>query len=677
MNIHVPPFTPEPESSVRPDRDFRVREIGALIQRRAGQITLTTLVVVLLAALYVLQVRTQYTASSEVMLDPRKSSVENSASVLSSLPADQPTILNQIEILNSYRFSANVVDRFHLEQDPEFASQGIIGMLFPSHHTAREIAIAKLRERIKVSQAGFSSTIRISVKSTNRQKATELASAMAAMYVQEQLDIKAQASHQASGWLTQRVTELAQKVKDAEAAVQKYKAEHRISTTVDGTSVTEQQLTELNGQLTVAQTEYDDKVSKATHTDQLLKAGQIASAPQVVASPLITALRTQQSELNREIANLTARYGPNHPKMKELAAQRTDLEAKISQEALRIADSIRNDAETSRTHVSSLQKNLHQVEELNARKNEDAVGLIALQSAASSTRAMYQAFLSQYSQIENQQGILRPDAYVISNAEVEETFPPKTKMLAILSAIPSGFLLGLALAFLSDRGPVGGAPIKMARAPSQQASLMLPAVGPGQRAADLVVTNPQSPFAVALSGLLSSVLGHVVPPSVVVITSAVPGAGKTTLTLALARAAACAGIKTIAIDANRPSCHLGMLLGKMPTNVYWPYALATQISVESFINMDPLSPALVMASDPALPGYENLLTPTVLTQLVAGLKTSFDLVLIVAPPHPDTLAPAIMNLADMMVVAADSKNPRNDFRLKFRRPNLTVLTNAR
>ncbi|GAA0551270.1 uncharacterized protein involved in exopolysaccharide biosynthesis [Rhizomicrobium palustre] len=650
MNARLVLPVPPPEAATRA---FRVAEIWQVAERHFQLILLTTLAVVALATVYVLQVRPQYAATSEVMLDPRKSAVENSAAVLSSLSVDQPTILNQIEVLTSHRLAGKVVDQFHLERDPEFAAPGLAAKLFSPAIEPRETAIDKLRKNLKVAQAGFSSTIRITVTSSDRAKATQLASGIAALYVQEQLETKADAARNANIWLTQRVSELAAKVKEAEAAVQKYKAEHNISFTAGGTSVQEQQLAELNAQLTVARTDYDDKAAKAARTAALLRSGGLASAPQVLSSPVIASLRAQQAELAREIANLAAKYGPNHPKMKELAAQRADLDGKIAQETARIADGVRNEADTAGSHVGSLQKSLRQLEDANAKKNQDSVELTALQSAAASARAMYQAFLTQYSQTENQQGILRPDVFVISASDVEEAFGPQTKLLAILSAIPAGLLLGLALAFMRDRRepelPVQPAPAPSMRRAEAPAAI-LPEMGP--RAADLVLAHPASPYAVAVANLLAGIIKKATPPLVIAVTAAAPGSGKTTLALSLARAAAQSGIATIAIDANRSAYHLGLMAGQVASAGHSGYG------IEGFINPDRLSPALIMAPNGQISSYERILAQPLLTGMLDSLKTSLELMIIAAPPLNDPSTASILALSDLAIVAIDGRAPR-------------------
>jgi Mrp family chromosome partitioning ATPase len=370
------------------------------------------------------------------------------------------------------------------------------------------------------------------------------------------------------------------------------------------------------------------------------------------------------------MADLATRYGPNHPKMKELAAQRADIETKIQEEASRIAVSVRNEAETSRAHVASIEGTIRQIEGQNARKNQETVELTALQSAAASSRSLYQAFLMQYSQTENQQGILRPDAFVISASDVNEAFGPQTKLLAVLGAIPAGLLLGLALALMAERGaPASGRSSQpfstdAGNAFAPQPAAVLPEAGAG--AADLVVTNPQSPFAAATARLLSGILPRLVPPATIVVTAAASGSGRTTLALALARTAARSGIKTIVIDANRPSCHLARIIA---ADTRWP--LAGFGGIEDLINRDPLSTALVMASHQN--GDTPAAAPQVLNRLVANLKTSMELVVIAAPSLSDPMAQGVLALADAVLVAADARKTMPP----ITSPALTVMTHAR
>ena len=93
-----------------------------------------------------------------------------------------------------------------------------------------------------------------------------------------------------------------------------------------------------------------------------------------------------------------------------------------------MVDSAKNNVEVSQSHKSSLEQSLHQLELQGAGQNQAEVQLTALQSAATSTRAMYEAFLGRLNQTQGQEGIQTPDARVISNAETPSSpsYPNKS-----------------------------------------------------------------------------------------------------------------------------------------------------------------------------------------------------------------------------------------------------------
>ena len=641
----------------------------SVLRSHVQLIALTTLIVVLLTAAYVLSVRSQYAATAEVMLDTRKSSVEDTASVLSNLPADQTTILNQIEILTSYRLAARVVDAFQLDRDPEFSSDGMASRLFSSAADPRETAIRNLRARLRVVQAGFSSSIRITLASYDKSKAERIVAGIASMYVQAQLDMKAAASRQASRWLTQRIAELSRKANDAEGAVEKFKSDHNITTTANGNTVIQQQIADLNSQLTLARTDYDDKESKAERVDELIKEGKAGSAPQIISLPLIATLRAQESDLNREIAQLSTQLGPKHPKMIELSGQLASLEGKIAQEIRRVAESVRNDADTARSHVDFLQQRLHEIETLNAREDRQGADLASLQSAAASARSMYQTFLSQYGQTENQEGILRADATVISTSEVTETFGPQIKLLIVLSAIPTGFLLGVLLAFLKNGIDAASEGHAGAKARTGRVAV-LPETKAGDMAADLVATAPQSPFAAAISQILESLLTEIPQPGAIVVTSSPLRGGNAMLALALARAAAHAGLRTIAIDADYPHRLESLINSSRVPNSGVP---AVGSAIDDFVKADPLSPALVMTADRRMTGREGIPDPSVLARLIVNLKKNADLLIITSPALGNR---SITGLGDMVLVATDGASPAQPALSRSGKPVLTVITQA-
>ena len=398
----------------------------------------TALTVIVLVGVIVFMMTPLYSASAVVMLDERKNNVEDASAVLSGLAGSSATVQNQVQILTSLELAGRVVDKLKLKQDPEFnPSLSTFGAVLkyanPLHWFSespktradvegsdpeRAAIVHRVLTRLSVTPVGLSTAMNITFESEDADKAARIANAFANAYVEDQLEAKFEATQKATTWLSGRIGELSHQAEAADSAVQQYKAEHNITTTANGLSVVDQQIAEINSQLTLARTDLAEKQSSYGRLAALARAGRAADSAQVMASPVIAALRAQESVLNGQMADLSSKYGPRHPKILDLQAQKTTLDSKIAEEVQRVVDSAKNDVEVSQSHESSLEQSLHQLESQGAGQNQAEVQLTALQSAATSTRAMYEAFLGRLNQTQGQEGIETPDARIISNAEV-------------------------------------------------------------------------------------------------------------------------------------------------------------------------------------------------------------------------------------------------------------------
>lgn len=647
-----------------------------VIQVRKKIILGTAVIIVALAIVIVMQLTPLYSSSAVVILDQRKNSVEDTSAVLSGLPSDPSTVQNQVQILTSQELVGRVVDKLKLTEDPEFnPKQGwiskTIGLInpanwFPSSKTQNDVlndnpersaAIKTILGHLAVTPIGLSTAIKISVQSESAVKSARITNAIANAYVEDQLEAKFEATRKATTWLSGRISDLSKEAQAAEAAVQQFKADNNITTTANGVTVIEQQIANLNNQLVSARTELAEKQANYGRLAALAHTGQAANAPQVVASPLISTLRGQDSDLTRQIADMSSKYGPRHPKMLDMQAQKANLDAKINEEIQRIVLSVKSDVEASEARVSSLQSSLKELESQGAGQNQTSVKLTALVSAATSARAMYEAFLGRLNQAQNQEGIQTPDARIITNAEVPSSPSFPNKMLVIFLAIPSGVLFGLIFAFIIERLDSGF------RTSSQvEGMLGLPVLSTTPELVDVdkkavnaaksIIDKPMSSFAEAVRGLhLGLSLSNVDhPPKVIIVTSSVPGEGKSTISLSLARIAARSGLKTIILDADlrRPNVHKLMDGGNFQKGIL--EALVEKEPIEQYISKDPYSncavlPCLLPSATPS-----EILSSNAIAEIITELKQLYDLVIIdTAPVLPVNDTRILCRLADAVL----------------------------
>src|SRR5690606_15160052 len=116
-------------------------------------------------------------------------------------------------------------------------------------------------------------------------------------YVLDQLEAKFNATRQANEWLSQRLEGLRQQVSDSERAVELYRTQNGLQSS-RGSTITEQQLSELNAQLILARADRAEKQAKYSRARQILgSGGSIESVVDVLQSKTISDLRQQQAEL--------------------------------------------------------------------------------------------------------------------------------------------------------------------------------------------------------------------------------------------------------------------------------------------------------------------------------------------------------------------------------------------
>jgi len=674
-------------------------DILAGLRARLGLIASVTAVVVAIAVVVVTLLPTRYTSSAVVMLDTRKNTVADLSSVLSALPTDPASIQNQIQVLESRDLAAEVIAKLHLYDDPEFnpsLQQSVGGALFsalnPRNWFADRDSAAAIDPAVQkdaiidnflghmwTESLGLSTTITVSFSSRDAKKAALIADTVAQTYVDDLVEAKLRASDATSAWLTQRIRDLGGQVQAQEAAALTYRAQHNLDSSAGGTSLIEAQLGGINGQIVQARADLSAKQAIYGQVQSLLKAGNPADISQIVASPLIIQLRTQQADLLKQQAALAIPYGPKHPKRLAVESQLRDLQQKIDEEAARIASSLASDVAVARAQLGSLQGSFSSTQHQASGQDMTAVKLRALEADADSSRKLYDAFLSRLTSIQDQEGLQYPDAHVISRAPVPAAPSSPQRMLIVMASIPAGLLLGCLAALLSMRFagmrqevPVAvrrprpvpmPAPVPVA-APVVAAGPPLLADVPGalaEGAADHIVDWPASPFARAIAALL----GRVVPNRnlgtgrvVAITTSESPAAG-TTVALALARAAAARGLRTILVDGHLARPVLAEAARIRPQAGLLE-VLAGTVPLNRALVRDPRSDALLLAlARPPRDPNAAIASPK-LGELFVHLRGICDLAIVTAPPVLESAeAPSLARLSDAVVmVAHPDEGPR-------------------
>jgi len=677
-------------STAPAEASFGFADFLRVLDERRSLIRNIALGVSALTLLVLLCLPTLYSSSAVVMLDQRKNNVADLSSVLSALPTDAPSVQNQIQLLSSRDLAERVIGKLKLYDDPEFNpalnkndTPGIgdfVRLLDPANWSAprqaggadyeRDAIVSAFLSRLDVSALGLSTSITLTFTSRDPAKAALIANTLADTYTEDQVATKVAAARVATQWLTDRMHQLAKQVQAGEGAIAEYKAAHNLVDSAQGNSLVDQQLVAINALLVAAQSDLAEKKATYDRVQALVRSGNAADVSEIVSSPLVIQLRTQEGYLVRQEADLSSRYGPNHPKMIAIRTQKRDLDSKVSQEATRIADSIASDLAVARAHVDSIAASLAREEKQAAGDDLARVKLNALEANLASTRTMYESFVTRLRATQDQDDIQNPESRIISRAPIPPTPSSPHRVLFFVASLPVGLMLGVLAALLAERfqAPLPRYDLRTlverkAPATTRAAPELPPVMGElpatsDMRAADFVVDNPGAPYSQALAALLSRMTpGRSGRGRVVALTAPGADAGKSVIALGLARVAAGRGLRTVLLDGdfNRPVIALAAGFRSVPAGI--AELLGGSAPLSHTLLRDPRSGAFLLSAARPTGAARALWTSPKMAELLNYFRQNCDLVIIDAAPALADM-PFLARLCDQVVLIAQGQAPQ-------------------
>jgi exopolysaccharide transport family protein len=657
---------------------------------------------VALGLIYIMVVSTLYTATSTVLVDPRRASVvETNQSVLTNFGTDDATIESQALLIQSVAILQRVIDKLKLTTDQEFIPTpslldpvkrlfSIFSSDSPAsgaspEEAARARSVEILQRKMKVTRQGTTFLVDINVSSESPQKAAVIANAVAEAYFEEQVRAKSDATRIAATWLNGQIAELKSRVVASEQAVETYRSQNNLAVS-QGVTVNDQQITDLNNKLIAARVQTAEARAKFDQVQQLAKSGGDAgSINAAITSDIVSKLRTQYADIAKNEADLTSKYGPRHPLVANVRAQRQDTQRLINEEIQRIIQSTRHDYDVAKSREASLQQSFDQLQGVSGSSGQAQVRLHELQREAEANRTLYESYLARFKETSAQESLEMPDSRVVTRASIPIR-PSSPKTLLILGlALMLGLGAGTVLAFLADYLDSRIKTLEQAEEITGVPALAaLPLIGTRELAArakrgknDLGSYDPrttgllppslQSPlaryaieepgtfFAEAIRAVRLAIQRtlRLQPIKIVLVTSALDSEGKTTLAANLAFSLATLGIKTLLID--------GDLRNPGLTRALCPHADAGLLQVatgeaqlDRAILLD-RSTGLSILPSPTIKDVDSiteLMFSERITDILDHLRRRYELIIIDSPPLvPLVDGRALAELADRIVLA--------------------------
>ena len=677
-SLHAPKpeadrFAPEEQEAATPIQ---------LVLRQKWPILGFAVLVTALVAVVVLQLPPRYTSVASVAVDTRQPRVLGAENIVSSQPLETNMLRTMMESFNSAEMAVEVVRRLNLQRKPEFCEgmapkpswderlAGVANLLRGEKPVQAsvtcpvsvEAAALYLLGRVNAFNDNRSYVIRIGVEVKDPGLAADTANAYAEVFIARRRSLGQRLAEEANTALQANAGQLRERMKAAADALERFRTEHGLASLREGTPLA-QTVAELNSQTSTVNGELIQKESMVRQLHQLAASnGSASSSTLALASPLIQRLLERQAQLAATQSQLRSSLGNMHPDVQAVGAQLGRLSQQIRFEIGKVVEAATGEVAALRTHQASLVQTLR---ELQGRLGEQANAesrLRELERDANFTRDLYQSSLTRLTEINVERGFQGADARLAAEA-LPPDLPsfPRFNML-VAGAFVASIGAGSALTLL--RSLTSGV-LRSSNDLERQLGLRMLGLFPRpaqhhMAPHDVVLDQPWSMEAEATHATLATLIGPYLERNgpmgrVVMVTSALPGEGKTSLSLALGRTAVQSGLSAIVIDCDlrRPSVE-GMV--GPAQNEERRQALAENGIAALFDrpDLDNRSNLLVMPVRGTVQNPRSALTLSGLPQVLRRLRMHYDIIILDTPP---TLAVAdscnLGPLADDAVVVVN------------------------
>jgi polysaccharide biosynthesis transport protein len=456
----------EPPTAAVSSGDLDLQALGQALARKRRWIVVPTVLALTLSLAAVNIVMPRYKSEVRILIDGRENVFlrPNGARNEDRAALDQEAVTSQVQLLQSRDLAREIIRKNKLAERGEFdpVLQGVSPLksllaLFgigrdPFSMTPEERVLEAYYDRLTAYAVDKSRVIVAEFQSRDPELAARVANSIAEGYLVLQQSARQEQAKAASQWLAGEIENLRKKVAEAESRVEDFRSKSSLFVGTNNTSLSNQQMGELNTQLNNARALKADAETKARLIREMLQSGRPIEASEVLNSELFRRLSEQRVTLRTQLAEQSSTLLDGHPRIKELKAQITDLDRQLREEASKISRSLDNDARVAGGRVDALTAGLDQLKKQASSYNGQDVQLRALEREAKAQRDLLESYLARYREANTRENIESgpADGRIISRATISNTPAYPKKLPIVLISTLATLLLSSGLIATSE-----------------------------------------------------------------------------------------------------------------------------------------------------------------------------------------------------------------------------------
>ena len=558
------------------EEEIHLRDYALVVFRRKWIVIVSFIVSVTLVTFHTFKATPIYQATTQVKIDKENPNVLSFEEVLAIDSQDLIFYQTQYKILASRSLALRVINAFNLKDNPEFKSdekskgfsiRSFLGSLIKSESQGSDNGINNEKdaeksglidlylERLDISPVLDSRLVNISFAGVNPKEIKKIVNRHASEYINSNLEVRFAASNDAVKWLQKQILTKRKLVEKAENSLQVYKEKKEIIAIEDRQNIIVQKLEDLNSKLTDTRIERMKLETLYNLTEEYAgKQGMLETIPGIMENAHIAGFKNKHVGFCIEIKRLSKKYGKNHPVMIRAVTKAEELKIKINEEVTKLAKSIEAKYKVALSQEESLFKALEEQKVVALQLNRDAIAYGTLKRESEGERAMYEILIKRLKETDIAGELHTSNIRIVDPAETPRAPIKPRKMRNVILGAILGLFIGIGLVFFLEYLD------NTVKSPEDvEQYLGIPLLGIIEKikvqvsSSDLIAQElPESFIGEAIRSVRTSVMFSMIdkPKKLIMVTSAVPGEGKTFLASNLAHAIAQTGKNTLLVDTD-------------------------------------------------------------------------------------------------------------------------------
>src|SRR6202522_4137108 len=544
----------------------------------------------------------------------------------------------EIAILKSSTLAMATIVSLHLDQNKDFLPPGSTYAFDLSKIRDRHALIGIFEGGLAAARFGHTNILELSYTARSPQLAADICNTLIANYVEHNFSQNYAATQQVSDWLGRQLGDLRKRLEASQEHMLTVQKDIGLVGIDQTQSIVLSRLVDIGHDVTAAESQR--LVAEA-------KLITMQSAPlDVLASlsgdPILMSLKERMTSLQAEYASLNAKYGDKNPRLLELRSEMTEVTEAIKREQGTVIARAQEEVNAAKQTQDALQRRLDQEKSAAYMGNSKAVEYSLARREYESNRSLYDGLQQRLQEAGIIAGLHSTNIRKIDPADAPDFPSSPRKSVNLTLGLLSGLGIGLLLSFLVEALDTNiktiydieerlGLPM-LGVVPQVDTKLLSPETF--VRDATSTLPGAWSRLAEAYRSVRTTILlsRAGTPAQVILISSAKPSEGKTSICTLEAIVFALNGSRVLLIDSDlrRPSVHLRF---RISNKVGLTSVLTGKSTLQEAIVTVPAVPSLhLLPAGPIAPMPAELLGSLQMQRLVEGLRSSYDFILIDTPP---------------------------------------------